>query len=885
MLREFDDFMQKLQWLVNLNHELKKNLTSDEYILTLWVLFIETPKKWIDNDKEAQALISKKENVTEKNKKTFKQMICAKYPVKKKSIFIDDERIDRIMNTTQRANETLRKYYERLSKIFVENDDQNYVENDILTNDERMLLTFFIKQFINDIRNLKLRQRVYAKYTENMIAEMKSLFEICVLAEKMLSVMQSEKRLELQAQKAIKNERFKALEFYLEQLNSFDYNIKTKAVKVVQNVLIDKDFSIDVMYNNNRRSQRQSVRISNNERIQNVSSVEYTKSLTSNTSGLQQYSEYFSQNSRNQSQASISSSRDQVRWKEQREKTDREFNAQAHLNRFINESVTYNKVKHDICCHNCDECDHISEQCTCSEQQKLTSAARRYLQQITAYKSQKDYYNSTSVLSEQLSSDISSASVSYQSRLFRSDESTISFSQPNVSQSSAKSTTYYIEILGNHLSANFAASFSRIDYMYENDDISINCCESASRSLTIDISTNYTANIDSKNISSSLAVHSLTLQSDIIDSIVRAQHFAVNAIKKRIKKNSDRKSNEKSVKLLTEFTATVAERSKKKEIKQKDVKKTLKPIANMIDHSEISVEKLLLKQTITLSALHLFQLSSHLRDETKRLINAFRKSRKKKVEKINQAKTSVFKINFASVRSNKNKRVQWIVKKYYETMNVINSAYEMSCILYKNSKSSHIDLSFESIKANQNSDFIIINAKLASNMKLNVYSSKLLNSNEMRMMMTNENRHELKFWIILNIEIEDIKRQIWAFVNPNHNDSTTKLLLDFSWLQSMHAQIDIKNKKIQIENLAQSEMIKNISSKIKIFDLIEMKHVKKSNMSFKQKQINVQTTLERIITKGVVLNVFEFEKKFDDSNEKFSEFFTSDSDSRDANFQ
>ena len=78
-------------------------------------------------------------------------------------------------------------------------------------------------------------------------------------------------------------------------------------------------------------------------------------------------------------------------------------------------------------------------------------------------------------------------------------------------------------------------------------------------------------------------------------------------------------------------------------------------------------------------------------------------------------------------------------------MNVINNTYEMFCILYKNFKSSHIDLFFESIKANQNFDLIIINAKLASNMKLNVYSSKLLNSNEMRMMMINENRHELKF--------------------------------------------------------------------------------------------------------------------------------------------
>ena len=101
----------------------------------------------------------------------------------------------------------------------------------------------------------------------------------------------------------------------------------------------------------------------------------------------------------------------------------------------------------------------------------------------------------------------------------------------------------------------------------------------------------------------------------------------------------------------------------------------------------------------------------------------------------------------------------------------------------------------------------------------------------------------------------------------------------------MHVQIDIKNKKIQIENFAQSEMIKNINSEIKIFDLIEIKHVKKSNMFFKQKQINVQITFERIITKEVVFNVFEFEKKFDDSNEKFNEFFTSEIDSKDANFQ
>ena len=607
MFKEFDDFMQELQWLVNLNHELKhENLTSEKYILQFWILFVETLKDWIDNDKKAQTLINKEKNVTENDKKKFKKIICDKYSIKKKLIFIDDERIDRILNTTQRTNEIFRKYYERFNKIFVENDDQNYIVNSTLTKNERMLLIFLIKQFINDIRNLKLRQRVYVRYIENMIAEMKSLTEICVLAEKMLNVMQFEKRHELQAQKAIKNERFKILEFYLKQLNSIDFNVKVEAVRVVQSVLIDREFSIDVIYNNNRRSQRQSVRISSNERIQEVSFVEYTKSLTSNTSELQQYSKYSFQDFRNQSQIVISSFRDEAKWKKQREKTDRKFNVQIHLNRFINESVTYNKIKHDICCHTCDDCDHIFKKCTCSEHQKLTPIAKRRLQQVTAYKSrERDYYNSVSIQSEQLSSGISFVFTSYQSRLYRSDESAISFSQSNVSQSSAKSVTYYIEVLENHFFANFVASFLLIDYMYEDDDISISCCEPASRFFTIDISTNYIANIDSENIFSSFAIHSVSLQSDIIDSIVRTQHFAINAVKKRIKKNSDKKSNENSIKLLAKSFATTSKRSKKKKVKQKNVKKTLKSIANMIDRQEISIEELLLSQTIILSALHL----------------------------------------------------------------------------------------------------------------------------------------------------------------------------------------------------------------------------------------------------------------------------------------
>ena len=101
----------------------------------------------------------------------------------------------------------------------------------------------------------------------------------------------------------------------------------------------------------------------------------------------------------------------------------------------------------------------------------------------------------------------------------------------------------------------------------------------------------------------------------------------------------------------------------------------------------------------------------------------------------------------------------------------------------------------------------------------------------------------------------------------------------------MHAQIDIKNKKIQIENFVQNEMIKNINSKIKIFDLTKMKHVHNSNISFERKKINVQKTFERIIIKKIVFNDFEFEKKSKNSNEKFNEFLISNFDSENANFQ
>lgn len=250
-------------------------------------------------------MINKLQNVIETNKKTFNKFICDKYFIIQKFVYIDDEHIDRIHNTIQRMKKILRKYYERFNKIFTENDDQNYTIDNVLIDDERILFVIFIKQFINDIRNLKFRQRIYAKYIENLFSNIKNLIEICIFAKKKFNVMQFEKRLKFKILKNKKNERFKILKLYFEQLNSINYSIKAKTTKIVQNVLIDRKFFIDVMYNNNRRSQRQSIKISNNERIQNVNSIDYTMFFTSNISKFQQYSKYSFQNFRNQQQIII----------------------------------------------------------------------------------------------------------------------------------------------------------------------------------------------------------------------------------------------------------------------------------------------------------------------------------------------------------------------------------------------------------------------------------------------------------------------------------------------------------------------------------------------------------------------------------------------------
>ena len=70
---------------------------------------------------------------------------------------------------------------------------------------------------------------------------------------------------------------------------------------------------------------------------------------------------------------------------------------------------------------------------------------------------------------------------------------------------------------------------------------------------------------------------------------------------------------------------------------------------------------------IILFVMHLYQFSFHFRDETKRFIIAFRKSRTKKTKIIQIANIQIVNTNFVEIDDSKNNK--WIIKKYLRTIN------------------------------------------------------------------------------------------------------------------------------------------------------------------------------------------------------------------------
>ena len=136
------------------------------------------------------------------------------------------------------------------------------------------------------------------------------------------------------------------------------------------------------------------------------------------------------------------------------------------------------------------------------------------------------------------------------------------------------------------------------------------------------------------------------------DSIVL---FNVMKARKRQKKSNNNSNIDENIqqKRIVGFSV---DKFKKKKVKQKKIKKVMKSISKMKKKFEINVKNILMNNMIILFVMHLYQLSSHFRDETKRLIIVSRKSRTKKAKIIQIANIQVVNTNLVEIDENKNNK-------------------------------------------------------------------------------------------------------------------------------------------------------------------------------------------------------------------------------------
>ena len=71
---------------------------------------------------------------------------------------------------------------------------------------------------------------------------------------------------------------------------------------------------------------------------------------------------------------------------------------------------------------------------------------------------------------------------------------------------------------------------------------------------------------------------------------------------------------------------------------------------------EINIKNILINNMIILFVMYLYQFSFHFRDEIKRFIIVFRKSRTKKKIIIQIANVQIVNINFVEIDNNKNNK-------------------------------------------------------------------------------------------------------------------------------------------------------------------------------------------------------------------------------------
>ena len=97
----------------------------------------------------------------------------------------------------------------------------------------------------------------------------------------------------------------------------------------------------------------------------------------------------------------------------------------------------------------------------------------------------------------------------------------------------------------------------------------------------------------------------------------------------------------------------------------------------------------------------------------------------------------------------------------------------MKATLWKSKERTKYALSDFYVKADQESNLIIINSKLIKKLGLKVKSTNTLTNQYLSMFIRNGDFIELKNWIKFWVKVIEIQQEMWAFVRSKKSQTST----------------------------------------------------------------------------------------------------------------
>ena len=402
----FDDIENARRWFVILRRTYLAEISNKEWLEEIDSKLKKKIIEWIDNDSEAR-VIQTFANFFNENKQRYIELLIVAFFEKKKFTVTKVELMRQVETLHQKKSEFIEKYYNRVSFLLQKMKIKNCIKNIEKTQfDESMILTIVINNYVKNLIDRELFRKIIVKYYDVIDHFIKSLKEAYDTTEIQWRFMKSKKAQRKKNVEKINFEREHLIFNVMREIITKESN-RHKIMRILHiffNVSFEFFNTIFVMQSNARFEKQQKFKISSNERVQDVTHEnQHMKSSIVNfiIFNTRYQSRYSSQNSRDQRQIlnqliivfAFSTFHDRFEdfFKFEINET---FDIFFHLNSFINESIQYERMIHDIVCFKCEKSDHRTNEC---DNSKILSyfesrALKTALNYVFKFKSSRQQY-------------------------------------------------------------------------------------------------------------------------------------------------------------------------------------------------------------------------------------------------------------------------------------------------------------------------------------------------------------------------------------------------------------------------------------------------------------------------------------------------------------